>query len=138
MILVDTSVLINYFKDSKNEKTELFQSILDRKIPYGITHLIYLEILQGAKNSKEFTLLNEYLKTMVFYKPVSDLTTYEEAARVYSACRKAGITVRSTIDILIAQICIENNLYLLHNDTDFENIALVTRNLKICNTVDLA
>jgi hypothetical protein len=111
--------------------------VLDRKIPYGITPLIYLEILQGAKNGKEFALLNEYLKTLIFYTPADGLAVYEEAARMYSLCRKAGVTVRSTIDVLIARICIENDLYLLHNDTDFDNIASVIRDLKICTTVEL-
>jgi len=54
MILVDTSVLIDFFKGNTNEKVEKFEWILKNKIPFGITHLIYQEILQGAKDEKEF------------------------------------------------------------------------------------
>lgn len=138
MILVDTSVLIDYFKNSGNQKTELFQRILDRKLPFGITELIYLELLQRAKNNRELNLLKEYLKTMFFYTPTKGLTSYEEAAQMYSACRNAGVTVRSTIDVLIAQISIENGLYLLHNDKDFDTIASVITDLQICNSVDFS
>ena len=56
---------------------------------------------------------------------------FENAASMYMNCRKKRITIRSTIDLLIAEIAIENNLYLLHNDIDFENIMKVYKNLKI-------
>ena len=63
MILVDTSVFIDYFKGKNNECTEKFQYILDEKIEFGITNLIYLELLQGARDEHEYKELKDYLET---------------------------------------------------------------------------
>jgi predicted nucleic acid-binding protein len=125
MILVDTSVLIDFFKGVKNEPVRCFSDIVKKQIPFGITSVIFQEILQGAKNEKEFELLNEYLSYQQFYHPEDAVASYEKAARIYFSCRKKGITVRSTIDCLIAQIALEHDLFLLHNDRDFEFMAPV-------------
>jgi len=76
-------------------------------------------------------LLKEYLDTLPFYDLLYGKQSFGNAASMYMNCRKKGITVRSTIDLLIAEIAIENNLYLLHNDIDFENITKIYKNLKI-------
>ncbi len=130
MILVDTSVLIDFFKGNRNGAVENFRLILQNGFFYGITSVIYQEVLQGVKNEKEFEILKKYLSGQRFYHPLNPVETYENAARLYFDCRKQGITVRSTIDCLIAQIAVENNLFLLHNDRDFDAIATVS-NLKI-------
>ncbi|AYO32049.1 PIN domain nuclease [Biomaibacter acetigenes] len=131
MVLVDTSVLISYFKGINNKSTEKFQYILSNNIPFGINNFIYQELLQGAASEKDFNKLKEYLDTQRFYELRHGKKSYEEAARMYFRCRKAGITVRSTIDLLIAQTAIENDLLLLHNDRDFYNIADVIKELKL-------
>ena len=123
MILVDTSVLVDFFKDTKNDPVSCFVDIIKKKIPFGITSVIYQELLQGAKTKKEYTLLNEYLSCQHFFHPKDTVASYEKAAMIYFVCRKKGITVRSTIDCLIAQIAMEHNLFLLHNDKDFEQMA---------------
>jgi predicted nucleic acid-binding protein len=131
MILVDTSVLIGYFKDLQGTPYEKMDYIIDHDIPYGINNYIYQEILQGARTDKEFSLLKEYLNTMTFYDLKYGRQSSENAALMYIKCRKSGITVRSTLDLIIAETAIENNLYLLHNDSDFSNIAQIIKNLKI-------
>ena len=68
MILVDTSVLIDFFKGNSNRAVRDLKEILKRQIPCGISSVIYQEVLQGAKNKKEFDLLNEYLSTQYFFK----------------------------------------------------------------------
>jgi len=123
MILVDTSVLVDFFKDTKNDPVSCFADIIKKKIPFGITSVIYQELLQGAKTQKEYTLLKEYLSCQHFFHPKDTVASYEKAAMIYFVCRKKGITVRSTIDCLIVQIAIEHNLFLLHNDKDFEQMA---------------
>jgi hypothetical protein len=130
MVLVDTSVLINYFKGNLNEKTNLFEEILQRNLQFGINNFIYQEILQGAATEKEFNILKEYLSSQLFYELKFNTESYENAARIYFKVRKKGITIRSTIDLLIAQTAIENNLFLLHDDKDFTNIAKVFQELK--------
>ena len=125
MILVDTSVLIDFFKGNSNRAVRDLKEILKRQIPFGISSVIYQEVLQGAKNKKEFDLLNEYLSTQYFFNPLNQVTSYANAAAIYYKCRKNGITIRSTIDCLIAQTALEHKLILLHNDRDYTVMAPV-------------
>ena len=130
MILVDTSVLIDFFRGGKNIAVDNFREILQGDFPFGITSVIFQEVLQGARDEKEYKILKKYLSTQRFFHPLDPVSSYENAARIYFNCRRKGITIRSTIDCLIAQIVLENNLFILHNDRDFDAIASVT-NLKI-------
>ncbi len=132
MVLVDTSVMIGYLQGNENKAILTFQYILDNNIPFGINSLIYQEVLQGAKTEKDFDKTKKYLDTQRFYSLKDEKEFYASAAKIYFKCRKKGITINSTIDCLIAQTAIENNLYLLHNDSDFDNIAKVV-DLKMFN-----
>ena len=131
MILVDTSVLIGYFKGSKGTPYDKMNYLVDNEIPFGICYYVYQELLQGALNEKEFNLLKDYLDSIPFYDLRYGKESFENAALMYMNCRKKGVTVRSTMDLLIAEIAIENDLYLFHNDNDYTNIAKVYKNLKI-------
>jgi predicted nucleic acid-binding protein len=133
MVLVDTSVLINFFRGRETNGVLLFKDLLSKSIPFGINYFIYQEILQGARNKKEFDLLHKYLSTQIFYHLRNGLKSYEDAAKIYFICRANGITVRSTMDVLIVQTVIENNLFLLHEDRDFSNIAMYVPSLKEYN-----
>lgn len=124
--------MIDYLKGKENPATLKFQYILENNIPFGINPFIYQEVLQGVKTEKDFDKLKKYLDTQRFYYLKDGRESYASAAKIYFKCRKKGITINSTIDCLIAQTAIEHNLYLLHNDSDFENIAKVV-NLKIFN-----
>ena len=119
MILVDTSVLIDFFKGSGTEESQKFEEVLKRRIPFGINSHIMQEILQGAASEKEFELLKKYLSTQRFYHPKDPVESYINAAKIYMECRKQGITLSSTIDCLIAQTAIEHDLMLLHKGNDF-------------------
>lgn len=130
MILVDTSVLIAFLKGINNEQVDKFESIVKKGLPFGINKFIYQEVLQGAKTEKEFETLKEYLSSQKFFDLRHGVKSYEMAAKLYFKCRKKGITIRSTIDLLIAQTAIENDLYLLHDDNDFTLIAKVDQRLK--------
>jgi predicted nucleic acid-binding protein len=122
---------IDFFRKNKNHATEYFNKILEQKIPYFITGFIYQEVLQGAKDEKQFNLLQEYLSTQRFIHPKNPVSTFQEAAAIYFRCRKKGLTIRSTLDCLIAQLAIENNLILIHNDKDFLNIHKVEPHLQL-------
>jgi len=129
MILVDTSVLIDYFSGKQTKHVLQFDEILNRSIPFGINQFIYLEILQGASSEKEFNLLKDYLETLKFYE-INKLESFNKAAKIFYLCKKKGITVRSTIDCLVVQTCLDFNLCLLHNDKDFINISKVITELR--------
>jgi len=120
MYLVDTSVWIDYFREKDNATVKKLDSIFNKGHRFGITSAIYQEILQGANTEQD-----TYLKTQRFYHPVNPLKTHQAAAHLYFTCRRNGITVRSSIDCLIAQLAIENHLILLHNDKDFQYMAKV-------------
>ena len=130
MILVDTSVLIDFFKGIQNDPSLSLKEIIRQQIPFGIASVVYQELLQGAKNKKEYKILDEYLSCQRFFHPLDPVGSYGKAAWIYLSCRKHGITVRSSIDCLIAQIAIEHDLLLLHNDKDFINMAPLI-NLKL-------
>jgi predicted nucleic acid-binding protein len=125
MILVDTSVLIDFFKGFKTEGSQKFETVLQRGIPFGINSFILQEVLQGAASEKEFSRLRKYLSTQRFYHLKDPVDSFVNAARLYMECRKKGITLRSTIDCLIAETVLEHDLILLHHDNDFVAMAKV-------------
>lgn len=129
--LIDTSVWIDFFRQRKTPSVDEFYRILDRTQHYGITEFIYQEVIQGALNEKDFSSLADYLAAQTFFYPKHHPETYRHAAQIYFACRRKGITIRSTIDCLIAQTAIEHDLILLHSDKDFEQIAEVFPALKL-------
>jgi predicted nucleic acid-binding protein len=129
--LVDTSIWIDYLRASDNKAIRQFTEVLAHGYPYGITSVIYQEILQGADTTKDFDRLEQYLITQRFYQPRDALASYREAAGLFFRCRRQGVTVRSTIDCLIAQIAIEHELLLLHNDRDFDRMARVIPQLRL-------
>jgi len=135
MILVDTSVLVDFLKGSTTKSTSDFDYILDAGIPYGINYYIYQEILQGARTIQEFQSLKEYLETIPFLYLIGGKDSYEQAALMNLNCRRSGITIRSTIDLLIARTAIEHDAWLLHNDKDFVNLAGVIPELKLYERV---
>ena len=129
MILLDTSVLIDYLSVKQAKHVIHFDDILNRSIPFGINQFIYLELLQGASTEREFNLLKVYLETLKFYE-INKLESFNNAAKIFYLCKKKGITVRSTIDCLVVQTCLDFNLSLLHNDRDFINISKVITDLR--------
>lgn len=125
MILVDTSVLIQFFKGINSEGCGKFTNALERRIPFGINSLIFQEVLQGAASEKEYLTLRRYLETQRFYHLNDPIESFARAAKIYLDCRKKGVTIRSTIDCLVAQTALENDLFLLHEDRDFDLMAKV-------------
>lgn len=125
MILVDTSVLIDFLKGENNPPVQKFLEIIDRDIPFGISPIIFMEILQGAATERDFKILYEYLASQLFFDLKDARQSYAQAARIFLTLRQKGLSVSSLIDCLIAQTAIDNNLYLLHNDKDFERIKKV-------------
>jgi predicted nucleic acid-binding protein len=123
LYLVDTSVWIGYIRDEENEATNRLVEIEGRGHPFGITGVIHQEVLQGAASRAKFDYLAEYLDSQTFYHPIDPIESYKEAALIYFRCRRAGVTLRSAIDCLIARVAIEHDLVLLHDDRDFENMA---------------
>lgn len=118
MILVDSSVWIDYFRGTVTPQTEQLDALLGRE-PIAIGDLILTEVLQGFTSNQDFNRARTLLATL---EPV-ELAGHDmaiQAARNYRTLRALGVTVRKTIDTLIATRCIEDGYTLLHSDRDFE------------------
>jgi predicted nucleic acid-binding protein len=131
LYVVDTSVWIDYPREGESEAVQHFADVLDLGFPFGVTGVIYGEVLQGAATLADFEQLKEYMGTQRFYHPQDPVFGYEEAARLYYRCRRVGVAVRSTIDCVIAHVAIEHDLSLLHDDRDFDDMSRVVTELKL-------
>jgi predicted nucleic acid-binding protein len=131
VILVDTSVLIGYLRGHAGPKIDLFEQVLERKIPFGISVFTYLEVLQGAKDENEWNVLRDYLGTQQIYYLKREIGSYEQAARLFVDLRRKGITVRSSIDLLIMVTALEQSLSLLHDDQDYDQMLRHLTELKV-------
>ncbi len=121
MILVDSSVWIDYFKGTVTPQTEKLDSLLGHE-PLAIGDLILTEVLQGFADEADFNHARKMLTSLV----VVELGGQEiavQAAKNFRTLRRLGVTVRKTIDTVIATRCIESGYDLLHSDRDFDPFA---------------
>jgi len=125
MIVVDTSVLVDLFKGVSNPASDRLRRVEEDGAPFAIPAVCCQELLQGARDEREWTLLASYLETQTLLSPSDPWAIHAAAARIFFDCRRQGITVRSTVDCLIAQLVLEADGELLHNDEDFDRIASV-------------
>ena len=117
MILVDSSVWIDYFRSADTPQVALLDSLLGRS-PLAVGDLIAAEVLQGIRDEREFKRVK---KTLDAFEHI-DLAGYDLAVKAsgnYRSLRAMGITLRKTIATVIATRCIEDGLTLLHADRDF-------------------
>jgi predicted nucleic acid-binding protein len=123
MPLVDTSAWIEYLRKTGSRTNIEVRGTLDNDAQ--ICDVIRMEILAGARDQQHVTQLEKLLAraTTIKTEPVD----YDNAAAIYRACRKLGVTVRAQIDCLIAAIAIRTNTKIIHHDSDFDAIAQVTK-----------
>ncbi len=121
MILVDSSVWIDYFNGNHTWQTGLLDNYLSN-IPIVMGDLILAEVLQGFNSDKDYETAKTFLSALPF-RQMGGYTVAIQSAQNYRQLRKAGITVRKTIDVIIATFCIIEGLTLLHDDRDFNPIA---------------
>ncbi len=117
MIVVDTSVWIDYFANRASKETELLEQLTgDSEIILG--DLVLVEVLQGLKDGPHLKLVQAVLSPLSV-KSLCGPEIAPIAAANYRKLRQNGITIRGAIDVIIATWCIENGAMLLHNDRDF-------------------
>lgn len=119
MTIVDSSVWVDYFNGRTTRETELLDQLLGQE-PVGIGDLIYTEILQGFTSDIEYLKAKIALDALSFFN-FGGKSIAIKSAENYRRLRKKGLTVRKTIDVIIATFCIEQNFPLLHSDKDFES-----------------
>ena len=131
MILVDSSVWIDYFNGNKTPQTNWLDSAMGNS-PIIIGDLILTEVLQGFQSDKDFKSARDLLLRIPFM-PMGGYDIALESATNYRLLRRKGITVRKTIDVMIGTFCIHYQLSLLHDDRDFDPMVKFLR-LKIIQT----
>lgn len=120
-ILVDTSVWIDFFNNKDSVHSNLLTSFIKNGEKIFICPIIYQEILQGIKDDYKF----EEIKNIILNFNILDdniMLITNEAIDLYRNLRKKGITIRKSVDCLIASYALVNNLHLFFIDKDFENI----------------
>ena len=117
MLLVDTSVWVEYFRAPGSLHAQKFDDVLGN-IEVVLGDLILVEILQGLREGPQLRLVNATLSAFRVI-PLCGHDIAPKAAANYRKLRRSGITIRGTIDVVIATWCIENGVSLLHNDRDF-------------------
>jgi hypothetical protein len=123
--LVDTSVWVDFLRGTDSPERRALHRLIEGEEDVAVTEIILTEILQGIKDDRDFRATRDYLLEFPIYRP-RGTETYLEAARIYRGCRKRGKTVRKTVDCIIAAICIENGLVILHKDADFDALGACT------------
>ena len=118
MILVDSSVWIDYFDGRRTWQTDQLHDLLGN-VPVIIGDLILTEVLQGFRSDDDYEVAKSYLSGLTF-RQIGGYEVALESAQNYRKLRKKGITVRKTIAVIIATFCILEGLILLHDDRDFE------------------
>ncbi|MBL8216198.1 MAG: PIN domain nuclease [Bryobacterales bacterium] len=121
MILVDSSVWIDYLRGIPNPTTDQLERLLGQE-EIAIGDLMLAEVLQGISDDKTFETVRALLCALPVV-PIGGRDTAIAAARNFRLLRRKGITVRKTIDTLIATCCLEHGCELLHNDRDFDAFA---------------
>ena len=118
MILVDSSVWIDYFNGHKTWQTNLLDSLLSN-VPIIVGDLILAEILQGFRSDNDYESAKSYLSDLPF-RQMGGYQVAVQSAHNYRILRKKGVTVRKTIDVIISTFCIMEGFPLLHDDRDFD------------------
>jgi predicted nucleic acid-binding protein len=118
VILVDSSVWIDYFRGTATPEAEKLDALLGTE-PIATGDLMLTEVLQGFASDRDFNQAKKLLSALTIVEMVGQDIAIQ-AARNFRALRARGITVRKTIDTLIATRCIESGLILLYSDRDFD------------------
>jgi predicted nucleic acid-binding protein len=130
MIFVDTSVLIDLLRGKSTPAADFLARLEADEVPYAIPLLCCQEVLQGARDDVEWRLLHENLSAQRLAAPADPAALHWEAARIFFDCGRRGLTVRSSVDCLIAAQAIAAKATLLHDDEDFERIRKARKGLR--------
>lgn len=125
MIVVDTSVWIDVLGEVDTPAARCCVSLIERGDPIGLTDVIFTEILQGLRTDTEVDLVERQLRAFPILR-LQSLADFALAAELYRTARHHGITIRKTLDCLIAAPCIQAGALLLHADQDFDLLASCT------------
>jgi len=121
MVLVDTTVWIDLFSGLATSQVTALESLIARREDICLCGVILTEVLQGIRDDGEHAKAQAIFSNLLFLPMTRE--TFLLAAHIYRSLRARGITIRNSIDCMIAAVCIENKVALLHNDRDFDLIS---------------
>lgn len=125
MIVVDTSVWIDVLNDTPAPQAQRCVELIESGEPIALTDVILTEVLQGLRSDREAALVERHLRAFPILR-LEDLEDFALAAKLYREARRAGVTIRKTLDCLIAAPCVRTGAPLLHADHDFDRLASCT------------
>ena len=131
LIVVDSSVWVDFFNGIDNEQVAELESLIYRQEPVGLVELSMTEVLRGCVSEEEADTAARKLLSFPLIE-ISSPNDHVRAAKLYRDARSSGVTVKGSVDLLVASKCIEYDAFLLHKDKDFDNLARVS-DLKIWN-----
>ena len=116
-VLVDSSVWIDFLRNNKTTQTDILTNLILCRYDICICGFIFTEVLQGIRDENQHLKTKSEFLNLVYLS--EDFSTFDLASSIYRELRKQGITIRSTIDCMIAAIVIQNDVYFLESDKDF-------------------
>ena len=122
MIVVDTSVWIDVLGGRRTGQARRCVELIEGGDPVALTDVIFAEILQGLRSDDEAELVERHLRAFPVLR-LEGLDDFALAASLYRTARSQGVTIRNTLDCLIAAPCIRTGAPLLHADADFDRLA---------------
>jgi predicted nucleic acid-binding protein len=125
MLLVDTTVWIDFFGDRPEPHVVALQRLIENDEDLCICGVILAEVLQGIRSDADYLRTRDYFGSLILLPMGQE--TFVQAADLYRSLRKKGVTIRKPVDCMIASVAIEHELPLLHNDRDFDQIAKHSR-----------
>ncbi|RLB28707.1 MAG: PIN domain nuclease, partial [Deltaproteobacteria bacterium] len=117
MVLVDTTVWIDFFSGREPPHVAALERLIANREDLCTCGIVLTEVLQGIREEREFRKTREIFNAMIFLP--MPYSVFLRAAEIYRTLRRNGITIRNSVDCMIASVAIENDIMLLHNDRDF-------------------
>jgi len=119
-VLVDSSVWIDFLKNHSTPKTQLLEKLIIDREDLCICGFVFAEVLQGIKDENQYIATKQQLSNLIYLE--DDVSTFDLGAAIYRELGKQGLTIRNSIDCLIAATVIQHGAHLLDADRDYEFI----------------
>jgi predicted nucleic acid-binding protein len=125
VIVVDTTVWIDFLEARGTAFDRHLTELIEEQAPISLVDIVYAEILQGIRDEETFHQTRVSLRAHPILRP-RGLETFETAANLYRTARRRGLTIRRSVDCIIAATCLETGAEIYHNDRDFDALARVS------------
>ena len=119
-VMVDTTVWIDFFSGKSQKHVKILENLITERNDVCICGIILTEILQGIREDSAYKQTKQLLGNLIFLP--MQYSSFVLAAEIYRKLRRKGITIRKTMDCIIAAVAIENDISLVHNDRNFNPI----------------